>query len=169
MDKKHVLLESTFTAESIDYAIVSTWLDLLDFDHPLFGKSGGGPANCRIDALPQNFLSCASGQGETDGCGNIWPKINAWMIPSEELPRMVQWLRDACTPRQVKQIRALFSRINAENQLNRTRKRDRSIWLHDIIFEKWNKEDGWAVVMRAICEQFEIPLPPEFMQEWNGG
>lgn len=164
--KKQNINVSTFTVDSIAYAIKSAWRDLMNFEHPVFGRLKG-PENCRIDVMPQHFLSAASGCRVKNG--RMEYIINAWMVPEEQLPQLVKWLKEVCTPRQIKQIRALIRRINNENQLNRTRKRDRRIWAHDTIFVKWNQEDDWAICMKAFCEQFDIPLPLEFQKEWEGG
>jgi hypothetical protein len=152
---------------NIDEAIKSTWRDLMNFNHPLLGVLPG-PENCRIDVLPLNFLSGAM-ETEKDGFGYIVPAINIFWIkdPGNEIPKIVSCLRESCNAQQVKRISVLFARIGKENYLNRTRQRDRRLWIHDIIFEEWNKNNTWAIAMKAIYEQFDISLPQEYHEEWD--
>ncbi|MFH1611696.1 MAG: hypothetical protein ABH887_00255 [bacterium] len=135
--------------------------ELINYIHPMWGKSD----HIDLDAVVLNFLSHASGQDYKKDSTGQTPNIFASMINKEELPRMIEQLRKDCTPEQVERIGDLIRMTITENQKQRVTKLKG--YTRDYIFDKWSKNDQWAVAMKTLCEQFEIPLPPEYEKEWE--
>ncbi|MDD3487623.1 MAG: hypothetical protein PHF35_04605 [Candidatus Moranbacteria bacterium] len=146
----------TFNQEWIQSAICFGWNELLRYSHPLFGRA----SRVRLDALVPNFLSYASGQNKNKP-GD--PNIFAAMLRDDQLPLMVKQLRKDCSSRQVRQIGLFIGRVIRENQRQRVTKLDRKHYFHDYIFEKWKWE--WGIVMKALCEEFSVELPPEYYED----
>jgi len=166
-----ILAEKAFPK---NFAFESRWIksaiefgnkELRHYSHPLFPRNLGY-TRIELDGVVLNFLSHASGEKENEpGNANIW----ASLLKKEDLPVMVEQLRKDCSNVQVVQIREFIILVIQENQKQRITKLERKYYLHDYLFEKWTKENNWAVAMRALCEQFGVPLPPEFEKEWEEG
>lgn len=150
----------TFNQNWIQSAIRFCWNELLNYSHPLFGSSTGY-TRVRLDAVVPNFLTHASGEKENERGKAI---VYASMLRDDQLPLMVKQLRKDCSERQVRQIQILVKRIIRENQKQRVTKLDRKYYLHDYIFEKWDESD-WGITMKTLCEEFNVPLPPEYYEE----
>jgi hypothetical protein len=154
-----------FESRWIESAIEFGNRELLHYSHPLFSRNLGY-TRIELDAVVLNFLSHASGEKEDEpGEANVW----ASLLKREELSVMIEQLRKNCSHAQAGKIREFVGQVIQENQKQRVTKLDRKYYLHDYIFEKWNKKNYWAIAMKALCEQFEVFLPPEFEKEWEGG
>ena len=163
MNNENFPVDFIFESRWIKSAIRFGWNELLRYSHPLFSRKLGY-TRVELDAVVINFLSHTSGErSDAPGQANVWASI----LSKSELTIMIQRLRKDCSGPQAKQIQMFVKKVICENQRQRVTTLDRKYYLHDYIFDKWSKERRWAVAMKELCEQFDVPFPPEFYREWK--